>query len=253
MLENSAVRAKLRALICLLAVSIFALACFAPRAAAQAADGPQSGAAPSDAPSSSQPGSHSVPQIGGHPSLAGSWTLNKNQSDDPREKMRDAMGGGGGGGRSGGGGGRGGMGAGRRGGGQGGMLADFSQLTIAQTPTSAKVTGSSGHVLAICSSDTSSPSAGAGDNSSASSDANSNGNSQGGRFESAPAPAQWQGTQLVATTQGRRGGSTTRTYELSPDGTQLYVTTKMDNPRFQEPVTFRLVYDAANSKSGSSE
>ncbi|MGB7309118.1 MAG: hypothetical protein WBC67_08640 [Candidatus Acidiferrales bacterium] len=264
MLENSAVRAKLRASIFILAVPILALAISAPRAAAQAGDGPQSGATPSDAPSAS-PTSHSVPQIGGHPTLAGTWTLNKDQSDDPREKMRDAMGGGGmnggGGGGMGGGGGRqgmgGGMGGGRRGGGGqgGGMLADFSQLTIDQTATSAKVTGSSGRVLAIFSSDTSSQSSSA-NNDSASTDANSSNDSAGttgrGR-ESAPAPAQWQGNQLVTTTQGRRGGSTTRTYELSPDGSQLYVTTKMDNPRFQQPVTFRLVYDAANSKSGASQ
>ena len=115
MLENSAVRAKLRASIFILAVPILALAISAPRAAAQAGDGPQSGATPSDAPSAS-PTSHSVPQIGGHPSLAGTWTLNKDQSDDPREKMRDAMGGGGmnggGGGGMGGGGGRQGMGGG---------------------------------------------------------------------------------------------------------------------------------------------
>jgi len=48
-------------------------------------------------------------------------------------------------------------------------------------------------------------------------------------------------------TPGRRQGSTTRTYELSPDGAQLYVTTKIDNPRFQNPVTFRLVYDPVQS------
>jgi len=226
----------------------------ASRACAQAADGPQSGAAPSDSPSSS-PAAHPVPQIGGHPSLAGSWTLNKDQSDDPREKMRDAMGGGGGGtnagGGMGGGGGRG-MGGGRRGGGQGGgMFADFSQLTIEQTPSSAKVTGSSGRVLAILASGDSSQSGGA--NNSGGSSNSDNADSQRGRFEVSPAPAQWQGNQLVATTEGRRGGSTTRTYELSPDGTQLYVTTKMDNPRFQQPLTFRFVYDAANSKSGASQ
>jgi hypothetical protein len=51
----------------------------------------------------------------------------------------------------------------------------------------------------------------------------------------------------VAVTPGRRQGSTTRTYELSPDGKQLYVTTKIDNPRFKSPVTFRLVYDPAQS------
>jgi hypothetical protein len=233
---------------------------FAPTSAfAQAADGPQSGATPSDQPSSTQ---HSVPQIGGHPSLAGTWTLNKDQSDDPRQKMREAMGGGGGNGGDGnGGGGNGnggggfggrGMGGGRRGGGggQGEMNAEFSQLTIAQTATSAKVTGSSGRVLAQYSSDNSSQSTNSANSNSG--DAN-NADSGAGENQGAPAAAQWQGSQLVATTQGRRGDSTSRTYELSPDGTQLYVTTKMDNPRLQQPVTFRFVYDAAKSNGGANQ
>ena len=113
------------------------------------------------------------------------------------------------------------------------MTADFSQLTIEQTTSSAKVTDSSGRVLAVYSN----------------SDASKNNSSNSGNSdeENAPAAAQWKGDQLVAVTQGRRGGSTTRTYELSPDGTQLYVTTKMDNPRFQQPVTFRFVYDPAQT------
>ncbi len=203
-------------------------------------------------------------QIGGHPNLAGNWTLNKDQSDDPREKMREAMansGNGSGGGRGGGGGmgggggyggGRGGQGGGR-GRGQGDMFADFSQLAIVQTPTSAKITGSSGRVLAIFDSSASSGSSDSSNaaNSSDSSDSESAG--RGGSRKCAPAAASWQGTQLVAVTQGRRGGSTTRTYELSPDGNQLYVTTKMDNPRLQQPVTFRFVYDAASANGGGSQ
>ena len=227
---------------------------FAPsRAFAQSADGPQAGATPSDQPTSAS--QHSVPQIGGHPRLAGSWTLNKDQSDDPREKMREAMGGGGGngnGGGFGGGGGRG-MGGGRRGGGQGGpggMTAEFSQLTIAQTATSAKVTGSSGRVLAQYSGDNSQSANSASSNSG---DANDSADSGAGENQGGPAAAQWQGNQLVATLQGRRGGSTSRTYELSPDGSQLYVITKVDNPRLQQPVTFRFVYDAASPNGGATQ
>jgi len=252
-----------RAWIAIAALLLFGIV-FAPsRASAQAADGPQSGATPSDQPASTP--QHSVPQIGGHPSLAGTWTLNKDQSDDPRQKMREAMGGGGGngngnggGGGFGGGGGRGmGGGGGRRGGGggQGGMNAEFSQLTIVQTATSAKVTGSSGRVLAQYSSDSSSPSANsAAANNSNSSDADNSADSgPGANANQGPAPAQWQGSQLVATLQGRRGGSTSRTYELSPDGSQLYVITKIDNSRLQQPITFRFVYDAANSNGGANQ
>jgi hypothetical protein len=244
--ENRAVRAKIRTWICILAVSLLGFTLAGGRASAQASPGPQPGATPSDQPSSSPP-PHAVAQIGGHPSLAGNWTLNKDQSDDPREKMREAMGSGNGGGM-GGGGGRG-MGGGRHGGGGAqGEMNEFSKLTIEQTATSTKVTGSSGRALALYSSDNSSQSA----NSNNPSDANNSGG-YGPGGNQGPAPAQWQGNQLVATTQGRRGGSTTRTYERSPDGTQLYVTTKMDNPRLQQPVTFRFVYDAANANGGGSQ
>lgn len=243
--EKSAVFLKSRIWICILAFSTLGLTFSAGRAAAQADAGPQAGATPSDSPVSSS-NSQAAPQIGGHPSLAGNWTLNKDQSDDPREKMREAMGGGGGGA----------MGAGgRRGGGgqgQGDMLADFSQLTIVETPTSAKVTGSSGRVLAIYDSSNASASANSSRAGNSNDSDDSGGSSRDGRHME-PASASWQGTQLVAATQGRRGGSTTRTYELSADGKQLYVTTKMDNPRLQQPVTFRFVYDAASANGGGSQ
>ena len=58
------------------------------------------------------------------------------------------------------------------------------------------------------------------------------------------AAAQWQQDQLVVTTQTRRG-STTRSYELSPDGKQLYVTTRIENQRLSQPVVIRFVYDPA--------
>lgn len=219
-----------------LAVLILVVMFSPARAMAQAAPGPQAGASPSDEPSSSPP--PAVSQIGGHPSLAGNWALNKDQSDDPREKMREAMGGGGGG--------RGGWGGGRRGGGAGqgrggDMMADFSQLAITQTPTSTKVVGSSGRVLALYSSDSS-----ASPNSNSSNGSSDSGayDDRGNNGDQATPSAVWNGNALVVTAQGRRGGSMTRSYELSPDGTQLYVTTKVDNPRLQQPVTYRFVYDA---------
>jgi hypothetical protein len=258
---------KIRAWICVFALSILGLTLSAGRAAAQADAGPQAGTTPSDSPASPS-NSRAAPQIGGHPSLAGNWTLNKDQSDDPREKMREAMGasgngagggrgGYGGGGMGGGGMGGGGMGGGgRRGGGgqgQGNMLADFSQLTIMQTPMSAKVTGSSGDLLAVYDSSNASASANSRNAGNSNGDSSgSEGSERGGR-QMEPAAATWHGNQLVAVTQGRRGGSTTRTYELSPDGKQLYVITKMENPRLQQPVTYRFVYDAASANGGGSQ
>jgi hypothetical protein len=181
-----------------------------------------------------------------------------------------------------GGGGWGGMGGGQRGGGgqgqgsgqgQGGgrgqnsgegadETAELSQLAIEQTATSAKVTGSSGRVLAVYSnadsskSSNSSNSSNSGSSSTTSTNSgasSSSGNATSAENRNAPAAAEWQGSQLIAVTQGRRGATTTRTYELSPDGNQLYVTTKIDSPRFQQPVTFRFVYDAANANGGGSE
>jgi hypothetical protein len=245
-------------------LAIFAAAALllpATRAGAQTSGaGPLPAATPSDQPPAS-PRSSAPAQIGGKPNLSGRWALNTDESDDPRDAMQQAgnssgNGSGGhvgmGGGVGGGGGQRGGMGGGggRRGqDGAGNSTNNLSQLTIEQTASSAKVTGETGEVLALYTADdssksnSSSPSAGSQTNSQTSSGSDgSSGDSAG-----TPPTAQWQGTQLVAVTPGRRQGSTTRTYELSPDGKQLYVTTKIDNPRFKSPVTFRLVYDPAQS------
>ena len=60
--------------------------------------------------------------------------------------------------------------------------------------------------------------------------------------------AEWQNGQLTVVTQSSRGKST-RTYILSPDGKQLYVNTRMENQRFKEPLTYRLVYDQVGGSS----
>jgi hypothetical protein len=185
-------------------------------------------------------GSAPQTQSAAKPNLAGQWKLNKDQSDDPRQKMQEAMAANGqGGGRGAGGGG------GRRGGGQGGpgaMMNDLAQLTVVQTDKSVKVSSASGRVLAAYPEDQQ-----------AAKPSSNGGNPDDDTHAYTPPVAKWQGSQLVASMQGRRGGSTTRTYELSPDGKQLIVTTKMQNPRFTQPVTFRLVYDPAKASSGSSE
>ncbi|HEY4708850.1 MAG TPA: hypothetical protein VIH46_01640 [Candidatus Acidoferrales bacterium] len=237
----------------------------ATRAGAQTAGaGPLPAATPSDQPPASSRSAASA-LIGGKPNLSGTWTLNKDESDDPRAAMQQAgnsnansnggrggMGGGVGGG-GGWGGQRGGMGGtgggGRRGqNGSGNQANNLSQLTIEQTATSAKVTGESGEVLAMYTSeDSSKPNSPGPSASSQTSPTSSDSNGSSADSSSTPPVAQWQGTQLVAVTPGRRQGSTTRTYELSPDSKQLYVTTKIDNPRFKNPVTFRLVYDPAQS------
>jgi hypothetical protein len=173
-----------------------------------------------------------------HPNLAGTWQLNKKQSDDPREKMREAQNDQGEGGGGGGGFGGKGMGRGRQRQGQGGdMMKEFSQLTITQTASMAKVTGESGRVLALYSSANQSQSPSSAD------DSNKSDNSTP---QQESAAAQWQQNQLVVTSQTRRG-STTRGYELSPDDKQLYVTTHIENQRLSQPVVYRFVYDSTKS------
>lgn len=174
------------------------------------------------------------------PNLGGTWKLNKDQSDDPRQKMQAAMGN-----SSEGGGGNPNRGEGRPGrGGPGGMMAEWSQLTVTQLDANVKVTGASGRMLAT----TTPP-----DDSAKSSD-NSNGandDANGGQRRGPQVLAQWQGSQLVVNGRGFGGGTTTRTYELSPDAKQLYVTTKMTSERLSQPVTYRLVYDKGTASGNS--
>jgi hypothetical protein len=148
------------------------------------------------------------------------------------------QGGGWGGGGGTGGGMHGGGGGGGRGRGQGGgMINEMLQLTIEQTDSTAKVSGASGRVLGLYSSTD-----------------QGNAKPSGSDAErSAPPTAQWQGNQLVVVQEGMGGGTTTRTYELSPDGKQLYVTTKMESERFKRPVTFRFVYDAVKRDESSNQ
>jgi len=164
------------------------------------------------------------------PKLAGHWQLNKDQSDDVRQKMQAARGdssGGQGEGANGGGRGQGGHeGAGRAQ--RGGMMDELQALTIEQTGSNVKITGKSGRLLAQY----------------PSSDSSTEKNAAPEGESQRTTTSQWQNGQLVAVTQSPRGKST-RTYSLSPDGKQLYVTTKMENERFKEPVTYRFVYDAA--------
>ena len=51
--------------------------------------------------------------------------------------------------------------------------------------------------------------------------------------------------------EGPRGGLMNRTYELSSDGKQLIVTSKIQTPRMDQPVSIRFVYDPAKPASGS--
>jgi hypothetical protein len=108
------------------------------------------------------------------------------------------------------------------------MMSDLSYLTIKQTEKTVTVQSDSGRLLAQY------PMSDQGNSKSDDSQSSKNNS------------AQWQGDALVIVTQGRNGGKTTRTFELSSDSSQLYMTTRMEGGRLSQPVTFRLVYDPSN-------
>jgi hypothetical protein len=224
---------------------------FADSASAQAPAGPISGA-----PDKSQPPAGIARRSGGgdiyRGKLAGDWKLDRARSDDPRQKMEQATGssrghvgtngpwGGVGGG-------------GHRGTGPGSpsaraerqaseMLDDFSFLSIAQTETTVRVTSDRGRLLAYYSSgehaNTQAKSAG-------DSQGSAQGKSQSADGDGSKGPStRMQGDQLVVVST-RDGVKTTRTYAGTADGSQLYLTSRIEGGHLKDPVTIRFVYTPA--------
>ena len=170
------------------------------------------------------------------PSLAGQWTLNKDQSEDARAKMRDAGGsggdrpGGGSGGRGGVGGGRGGGGGdqnadGSNGGGRGGSMRSFfdppEALTITQTADEIAV--DDGQTVAHLHPD------------------GKKIKTEGGSSETT---TKWRGNELVVETKTEHGRKIDSAYMVAPEKHQLYVTSTLEG-RSGQPITVRRVYDAA--------
>jgi hypothetical protein len=60
--------------------------------------------------------------------------------------------------------------------------------------------------------------------------------------------ARWDGTKLVSDSQLPKKGSMRRTYEVSPDGTQLYEEVELVAGKDKNPSKFRFVYDAVASE-----
>jgi len=187
------------------------------------------------------------------PSLAGKWTLNKEQSEDARSKMRDAggsggsrPGGGGFGGRGGGMGGRGG-GFGGRGGGAGGPGGGFggrgggdrdadggnrggSMRSFFEPPETLMITQSAEEigvddgqrVLHLHPDGKKIKSDGGGDDTT----------------------TKWRGNELVVETKTERGTKIDSAYMAVSEKHQLYVTSTLEG-RSGQPITVRRVYDAA--------
>ena len=62
--------------------------------------------------------------------------------------------------------------------------------------------------------------------------------------------AHWDDNKLVTDEKGPHGGKMSRTYELSPDGTQLWETVRTTSSR-NNPTTIRYVYDAVDGDGGT--
>jgi hypothetical protein len=61
--------------------------------------------------------------------------------------------------------------------------------------------------------------------------------------------ATWEGDQLKVETQGPGGGKTLGTYELAPNGKQLFVQIRMQPMFSDQPITVRYVYDAVQGSA----
>ena len=65
--------------------------------------------------------------------------------------------------------------------------------------------------------------------------------------------ARWDGSQLVSDEKSPLGGKMNRTFELSRDGRRLFETLHIDNGRSNTPISIRYVYDIAGSDTQSGQ
>jgi hypothetical protein len=229
------------------------LLCWPASTRAQAPAGPLP-AAPPQQPSSPdvQPQAPSAP-VKPRTSIMGAWKLNRDESDDARQKMQDARGGDNGRG----GGGRGGVRlgipgvgggpyGGRRGGGGGGndneadrekmqqVLDPSRALTLAEAKKDIEVDlfDDQQHKTAIYTD---------GRKLQKSKDSNNQ-----------EIVAHWDGNRLVTDEKTPSGKKMSRTYELSYDGTQLYETLKVTRGRSDSTISIRYVYDQAGAQTANS-
>jgi hypothetical protein len=207
----------------------------------------------------SKPTSLATETSQGQPALNGIWKLNRDESDDPREKLRSAIqdrdqnggmgrhGGMGGGGVTMGIPGIGGMGRpggpGGPGGGQGrgpgagseeqrGRLLDIveapDQLKIKQKGPETDMTNTDGHLRSLF--------------------------TDGRKLEKpkkdstqTQVKARWDHTTLITEEKGPNGEKISHSYEITGDGRQLADTLTLESKRLNTPIIVRSVYDKADS------
>jgi hypothetical protein len=254
-------RLVMEAIAARLSTAIFASAlalAFAGSVNAQAPPGPISGTV-----DTSQPPTRVSSKVRGRDTskgpLAGDWKLNRNLSDDPRQKMEKETGSS-----------RGQVGVNGPWGGPGGgnrrpsgpesgssraakqfadLMEDYSFLSIAQTATTVKVTSDSGRLLAYYSGSdqANTKPQSEGNSKPADSEGSPHENPQGSSKTadasgSKASSTRMMGDQLVVVST-RDGVKTTRTYTVSDDGSQLNLTTRVEGGHLKSPVTILFVYD----------
>ena len=213
--------------------------CFAAPgfAGTQAPPGPLPQAQSKDAPPAAKP---QAPLPAPRQSILGAWKLNRDESDDGQQRMQDARGssgsgqgrGGGypgGGGRMGGGypGGRGGY------GGQSESSENRQKMQELVRPPNAVKLDMTGAEVDLTD-DTNRKRAFMTD---------------GRKLQKSKDPsyeeiaAHWEGSRLVSEEKDARGQKMSRTYELSPDGRQLYESVHVSVGRNNSTVVIRYVYD----------
>ena len=58
----------------------------------------------------------------------------------------------------------------------------------------------------------------------------------------------WEGSELVVETKVGRSGKLTESYRVGPEGKQLFVVSRLDNPGLAVPLAIRRVYDRAEAQ-----
>lgn len=168
-------------------------------------------------------------------SILGAWKLNRDESDDPRKRMQESRGSNRGsyGGRRGGG-------PGRRGG-MGGRESDEERqkmrellrppatMTLSMTGAEVDLLDDRDRKRAFMT------------------DGRELKKSKDDNYEEIA--AKWDGSRLVTDEKNPRGGKMSRTFELSPDGRQLYETLNLKLGRINYDTSIRFVYDMTEPAS----
>jgi hypothetical protein len=200
---------------------------------AQAPAGPLPGGIPQDGPVAPPP--KAKPAVKPRQAILGAWILNREDSDPPRDQEEQSQGGRGGGygGRRPGGGypGRGGY------GGRGESEEDRAKMRELMSPAKEILLAATGAEVDLI------------DNLDRKRAFMTDGRKLQKSKDSgyAEIAAHWDGIRLVTDEKDPRGNKMSRTYELSPDGLQLYETLHLVRGRSNTPVVIRFVYDATDN------